>query len=113
MRHSRILFNIYKQNPSSFLFSSEHRLPTLSQHRSIFTSSPTHASWMDTIRRVFTGKKGSTEDPKDAAQSFTLLHFADVLKNARRLGTFKQCMVGQSSEATFVDAFEKQEAINL
>lgn len=33
------------------------------------------------------------------------------MKNARRLGTFKKYMVGRSSEATFVDAFEKQEAI--
>ncbi|GLT47615.1 hypothetical protein SLA2020_213010 [Shorea laevis] len=111
MRHSRILFNIYKQNPTSFLFSSQHHFPTLSQHRSIFTASPPHTSWVDTIKGVFTGKKGSTEDPKDAAQSFTLLRFADELKNARRLGTFKQYMVGRSSEATFVDAFEKQEAI--
>ena len=37
--------------------------------------------------------------------------FADELKNARRIGTFKQYIVGRSSEATFADAFEKQEAI--
>lgn len=40
-----------------------------------------------------------------------MLGFADELKNARKLGTFKQYMVGRSSEATFADAFEKQEAI--
>lgn len=37
--------------------------------------------------------------------------FADELKNARRVGAFKQYIVGRSSEATFADAFEKQEAI--
>lgn len=39
------------------------------------------------------------------------LGFADELKNARRLGKFKQYIVGRSSEATFADAFEKQEAV--
>lgn len=33
------------------------------------------------------------------------------MKNARRVGAFKQYIVGRSSEATFADAFEKQEAI--
>ncbi|XP_030520698.1 OVARIAN TUMOR DOMAIN-containing deubiquitinating enzyme 7 isoform X2 [Rhodamnia argentea] len=33
------------------------------------------------------------------------------MKDATRLGTFKNYMVGRSSEATFVDAFKKQEAI--
>ncbi|KAK2977348.1 hypothetical protein RJ640_013327, partial [Escallonia rubra] len=37
--------------------------------------------------------------------------FADELKNAKRLGTFKKYMVGRSSEATFADAFDKQEAV--
>lgn len=37
--------------------------------------------------------------------------FADTLKNARRVDTVKQFMVGRSSEATFSDAFEKHEAI--
>lgn len=40
-----------------------------------------------------------------------ILGFADELKNARRLGKFKQYIVGRSSEATFADAFEKQEAV--
>lgn len=40
-----------------------------------------------------------------------IVGFADELRNARRLGTFKQYMVGRSSEATYADAFEKQEAI--
>lgn len=37
--------------------------------------------------------------------------FADELQKARKLGTLKQYIVGRSSEATFSDAFEKQEAI--
>ena len=39
------------------------------------------------------------------------LGFADELKNARKLGKFKQYVVGRSSDATFADVFEKQEAI--
>ncbi|EOY11177.1 Uncharacterized protein TCM_026433 isoform 3 [Theobroma cacao] len=115
MLSSRILNNISKRMPSSSSFSlgyayPEHHL-VLPQHRSIFTTSPVHASWMDSIKGVFTGKKTSTDDPKTSAESFTLLRFADELKNARKLGTFKQYIVGRSSEATFADAFEKQEAI--
>lgn len=37
--------------------------------------------------------------------------FADEMKKARKVGEFKQYIVGRSSEATFADAFEKQEAI--
>lgn len=33
------------------------------------------------------------------------------MKTARRVGAFKQYIVGRSSEATFADAFEKQESI--
>lgn len=40
-----------------------------------------------------------------------ILGFADEMKTARRVGAFKQYIVGRSSEATFADAFEKQEAI--
>ncbi|CAL5400668.1 unnamed protein product [Camellia sinensis] len=65
---------------------------------------------MDKIKGVFTGSK-PTSDSDPSSQSFTLLRFADELKNARKLGTFKQYIVGRSSEATFADAFEKQEAI--
>lgn len=39
------------------------------------------------------------------------LGFADELSKARKVGAFKQYIVGRSSEATFSDAFEKQEAI--
>lgn len=37
--------------------------------------------------------------------------FADELSKARKVGAFKEYIVGRSSEATFSDAFEKQEAI--
>ena len=37
--------------------------------------------------------------------------FADEMKNASRIGAFKEFMVGRSSEATFSSAFEKYEAI--
>ncbi|KAM7508456.1 hypothetical protein LguiA_018909 [Lonicera macranthoides] len=70
--------------------------------------------WMDKIKGVISGQKTTTtpQDPSQVtAQSFTLPRFADELKNAKRLGTFKQYIVGRSSEATFADAFEKQEAI--
>lgn len=42
---------------------------------------------------------------------FFFLGFADGMKNARRVGSLKQFVVGRSSEATFSSAFEKQEAI--
>jgi hypothetical protein len=42
---------------------------------------------------------------------YLIAEFADELKNARRLGTFKQYIVGRSSDATFADAFEKQQVI--
>ncbi|KAJ0013249.1 hypothetical protein Pint_20593 [Pistacia integerrima] len=100
MHSSRILRNIYL-NRHLILF----------QQRSIFTTSPLQSSWMDSIKGVFTGKKSSSEDPNVTSESFTLLQFVDGLKNARRLGTFKNYIVGRSSEATFADAFEKQEAI--
>lgn len=37
--------------------------------------------------------------------------FAEEMRSARKLGTLKQYIVGRSSEATFAEAFEKQEAI--
>ncbi|KAI4301880.1 hypothetical protein L6164_035117 [Bauhinia variegata] len=92
----RTLGKIYQINPSS-------------QYRSIFSTTQLNGSWMDMVKGVFTGKKG--EDTQVSSESFTLLSFADGLKNARRVGAFKQYMVGRSSEATFFNAFEKQEAI--
>lgn len=68
---------------------------------------------MDTIKGVFTGKKSTSgsESAQSTEESFTLLRFADELGKARKLGSLKQYIVGRSSEATFADAFEKQEAI--
>lgn len=68
---------------------------------------------MDSIKGVFTGKKSnpSLESAESAEETFTLLRFADELGKARKLGTLKQYIVGRSSEATFADAFGKQEAI--
>ncbi|KAK4850910.1 hypothetical protein QYF36_010917 [Acer negundo] len=90
------------------IFNNRRLNPLL--HRSISTTTSLHNSWMDSIKGVFTGNKTSS-DQHIGSDQFTLLRFADELKNARRLGTFKQYMVGRSSEATFSDAFLKQEAI--
>ncbi|GAB2211498.1 hypothetical protein Droror1_Dr00024813 [Drosera rotundifolia] len=87
--------------------------------RWISSTSRLDASWMDKIKGVFTGKKNppAAETPAAAAaagasdQSFTLLRFADEMGKARKLGTLKQYIVGRSSEATFSEAFGKQEAI--
>ncbi|GMN25311.1 hypothetical protein TIFTF001_000877 [Ficus carica] len=104
--HSRILGNtLYKKN-SDFLLSS---VP--SQYRSIFSTTQLQSSWTDKIKGIFTGKKSPEEGSQITSDSFTLLRFADELKKAKRMGTFKQYVVGRSSEATFADAFEKQEAI--
>lgn len=105
MLSSRLLNTISRGN-----LSCSDRHLVLPQHRSIFTTSPVQSSWMDSIKGVFTGKKTSPGDPKTVAE-FTLLSFADELKNARKLGKFKQYVVGRSSDATFSDVFEKQEAI--
>ncbi|KAJ4719590.1 Protein translocase subunit SecA like [Melia azedarach] len=98
---------------SSRIFSSicRYRHLNISQYRSIFTTTALQSSWMDTIKGVFTGKKSSSEEAAVSSESFTLLRFADELQKARKLGTLKQYIVGRSSEATFSDAFEKQEAI--
>ncbi|KAF3454368.1 hypothetical protein FNV43_RR04815 [Rhamnella rubrinervis] len=119
MNCSRILNNtLYKKN-SNFIFSSfsfsgschpDSYLTSL-QCRSIFSTTQLQNSWMNKIKGVFTGKNSSQEEIEISSESFTLLRFADELKNARRVGAFKQYIVGRSSEATFADAFEKQEAI--
>ncbi|XP_015875478.1 uncharacterized protein LOC107412259 isoform X1 [Ziziphus jujuba] len=113
MNYSRILTNtLCKKNNSDFLFSSFSFSAFASSHcRSIFYTAQLQNSWMDKIKGVITGKKTSQEDTLISSDSFTLLRFADELKNARRVGAFKQYIVGRSSEATFADAFEKQEAI--
>ncbi|XP_016206147.1 uncharacterized protein LOC107646478 [Arachis ipaensis] len=86
-------------------FSQIHK----SQYRSIFSTPQLQASWMDKVKNVFTGQNPKQND--SSAESFTLLRFADEMKNARRIGTFKQFVVGRSSEVTFTTAFEKYEAI--
>uniref|UniRef100_A0A5B7BG27 Uncharacterized protein n=1 Tax=Davidia involucrata TaxID=16924 RepID=A0A5B7BG27_DAVIN len=98
---------------SSFISRYRHSHLTPPQHRWISSTTHLDASWMDKIKGAFTGKKATPEDPSQAttSDSFTLLRFANEMKNARKLGTFKQYIVGRSSEATFADAFEKQEAI--
>ncbi|XVF57306.1 hypothetical protein PTKIN_Ptkin06aG0194700 [Pterospermum kingtungense] len=107
MLSSTFLSSISRRN-LRYSYSYHHLVSQ--QHRSIFTTSPVHSSWLDSIKGVFTGKKTSPDDPNATAE-FTLLNFADELKNARKLGKFKQYVVGRSSDATFSDVFEKQEAI--
>ncbi|XVF42111.1 hypothetical protein PTKIN_Ptkin01aG0333800 [Pterospermum kingtungense] len=111
----RFLNSISKRSLCSSLFSPVSGYPDchlmLSQHRSIFATSPVNASWVDKIKGVFTGKKTSPDDPKTSSQSLTLLRFADQLKTTRKLGKFKRFMVGRSSEVMVADALEKHEAI--
>ncbi|KAJ4824486.1 hypothetical protein Tsubulata_033136, partial [Turnera subulata] len=123
MHSARNLLTISKKTPSPHFLSSStgycflegyshtHSHLAPSQHRPI-SSTASVSSWMDTIKGVFTGKKDEPI-PKDAdfGESFTLLSYADALKNAKRADNLKQFMVGRSSEATFSDAFGKQEAI--
>lgn len=69
------------------------------------------SSWVDKIKGVITGKKSTPEPDLPSQANFTLLRFAEEMRSARKLGTLKQYIVGRGSEATFADAFEKQEAI--
>ncbi|KAL5061061.1 hypothetical protein RYX36_032665 [Vicia faba] len=83
-------------------------------YRSISTTLHLQNSWINKIKNVFTPQ--NTEQPQlDASQfpsgSFTLLNFADEMKKARKIGAFKEYMVGRSSQVTFATAFEKYEAI--
>ncbi|XP_027351590.1 uncharacterized protein LOC113862673 [Abrus precatorius] len=82
-------------------------------YRTISSTAQLHDSWMEKVKTVFTGQKGTTDEDASQASSdsFTLLQFADGMNNARRIGKFKQYMVGRSSDATFSVAFEKYEAI--
>ncbi|XP_008218173.1 PREDICTED: protein translocase subunit SecA [Prunus mume] len=119
MHHSsRILSNTLCKKNSNLLLSFTdhsyndcHLAPLFC--RSIFSTTHLDNSWVNKIKGVFTGNKTSSDDTKPGSgpESFTLLRFADEMKNARRIGAFKQYIVGRSSEATFADAFEKQEAI--
>ncbi|PIN24029.1 hypothetical protein CDL12_03242 [Handroanthus impetiginosus] len=78
--------------------------------RCISSTSHLCSSWMDKMKGILTGRK-TADESAESAESFTLLRFADEMSKARKLGTLKQYVVGRSSEATFADAFEKQEAI--
>ncbi|KAF5206404.1 translocase subunit SecA-like [Thalictrum thalictroides] len=109
---SRLLRVIYRNTLLSYSSSGLHNQqwhPTL-QNRSIFTTSHLDMSWVDKIKGVFTGNKPSTEEQSTSSQSFTLLGFAEQMKTARKLGSFKQYMVGGNSDATMA-ALEKHEAI--
>ncbi|XP_047958581.1 protein translocase subunit SecA 1 [Salvia hispanica] len=93
------------------IFSSPFRRNLSSSTlRHISTTPHLSFSWMDKVKGVLTGQK-TEPPPSQSAQSFTLLLFAEEMRKARKLGTLKQFVVGRSSEATFNDAFEKQEAI--
>ncbi|KAI3448646.1 hypothetical protein Pfo_005311 [Paulownia fortunei] len=83
---------------------------TPSTLRCISSTSHLSASWMDKMKGMLTGQKTTAESP-ESAESFTLLRFAEEMSKARKLGKLKQYVVGRSSEATFADAFGKQEAI--
>ncbi|XP_039010197.1 protein translocase subunit SecA-like isoform X1 [Hibiscus syriacus] len=114
MLSSRLINSISKSSFISPGFSYPACQLILSQHRSIFTTSPVH-SWMDSIKGIFAGKKTSPDDKETRDESFTLLldalGFADELKGARNLGKFKEYIAGRTSEATFDDVFEKKIAI--
>ncbi|XP_027107499.2 uncharacterized protein [Coffea arabica] len=102
--------NFFISSASAF-FRHRHGHLLPSQQRWISSTSQLHFSWMDKIKGVFTGQKTSPDTTSTSSESFTLLRFADELSKARKVGAFKQYIVGRSSEATFSDAFEKQEAI--
>ncbi|XP_004494666.1 uncharacterized protein [Cicer arietinum] len=86
------------------------------QYRSIFTTVQLQSSWMDKIKNVFTGQNTESGQQQPGiyqftSDSFTLLNFADEMNKARKIGAFKEYMVGRSSEVTFATAFQKYEAI--
>ncbi|KAL7126384.1 hypothetical protein ABFS83_14G182800 [Erythranthe nasuta] len=82
------------------LLSSHHRT---SRRRCISTTASLSSSWIDKMKGFFTGESS----PK----SFTLLRYADEMRKARKLEGLKPIAVGRRSDATFADAFEKQEAV--
>ncbi|XP_006656029.1 protein translocase subunit SecA [Oryza brachyantha] len=94
--------------------ASRRSLHLLTASRGI-SSTPHLASlgWFDKIKSTFTGKKPDDEgvDPAAAAANFTLIQFADSMEKARKLGTFKNFVMGRSSEATVVNAFEKHSTV--
>jgi len=122
LRFSSRIINYHHHN---LLYNNYH-------YRSISTTVHLQSSWMDKVKNVFTGQK-SEGAPPDASQ-FTLLSkfifsfqfiliafsyflpilpsdFADEMKKARKVGAFKEYIVGRSSEVTFSTAIEKYEGI--
>ncbi|KAL6531427.1 hypothetical protein OROMI_027790 [Orobanche minor] len=89
---------------------ASRRIIAPSTPRCISSTSHLSASWLDKMKGMFTGGK-TTAEPSGTADSFTLLRFAEEMSKARKLKKLKQYVVGRGSEATFADAFEKQEAI--
>ncbi|KAG5084396.1 hypothetical protein AAZX31_19G226800 [Glycine max] len=81
------------------------------QYRTISSTAQLQGSWMEKVKNVITGQNSTPQSQGDASESFSLLRFADEMKNAKRIGAFKEFMVGRSSEATFSSAFDKYEAI--
>ncbi|KAL2954518.1 hypothetical protein AAZX31_19G226800 [Glycine max] len=78
------------------------------QYRTISSTAQLQGSWMEKVKNVITGQNSTPQSQGDASESFS---FADEMKNAKRIGAFKEFMVGRSSEATFSSAFDKYEAI--
>ncbi|KAL8553726.1 hypothetical protein ACS0TY_002137 [Phlomoides rotata] len=76
--------------------------------RCICSTTHLSGSWMDKVKGVLTGRKS---EPEGSSGSFTLLQYAEQMRTATKLGKLKNFVVGRSSEATFANAFEKQEAI--
>uniref|UniRef100_A0A0D9WPI1 Uncharacterized protein n=1 Tax=Leersia perrieri TaxID=77586 RepID=A0A0D9WPI1_9ORYZ len=89
--------------------ASRRSLHLLTATRGI-SSTPHLASlgWIDKIKSTFTGKK---PDEAAADGNFTLIQFADTMEKARKLGTFKNFVMGRCKEATVVNAFEKHSAV--
>lgn len=81
------------------------------EYRTISSTAQLQGSWMEKVKNVISGQKSAPQSQEVSSDSFTLLRFADEMKNARRIGAFKEYLVGRSSEVTFSTAIEKYEAI--
>ncbi|KAG8094402.1 hypothetical protein GUJ93_ZPchr0012g19032 [Zizania palustris] len=94
--------------------ASRRSLHLLTASRSI-SSTPHLASfgWFDKIKSTITGKKpDQPSDPAAASSSsFTLIQFADTMEKAKKLGSFKNFVMGRCSEATVVNTFEKHTTV--
>ncbi|EPS67128.1 hypothetical protein M569_07650, partial [Genlisea aurea] len=79
--------------------------------RSISSTVNLSESWIQKMKGILSGRPAAAESSTESDQAFTLLRFAEEMGRARKLGKLKQFVVGRGSEATFSDAFQKQEAI--